>query len=171
MLKALQQALTVILLASIHKAEIPMTNKKVFFKLMLFLGVMGILIFSEEVLAATSSSTIFERAYYQLYETFAKARVVVYITAGFGLVGFATAAIFGKLSIRWLAMIAIALFTLAAAEKVVKYAVDSGSNSLTSTFVSEVNDADFRLDVGGSSTDFSDYNGYYHEDRSSLSGS
>ena len=108
-------------------------NKKVFFKpiqVMLFWGIVGFLCYTKTGWTATNA--IFTEAYNKLYETFNNARVVVYILSGFGLVGLATAAIFGKLSFRWLATIAIALFVLASAEQLVKTVVEG--DKLNSTF-------------------------------------
>ena len=128
-----------------------MTNKKVFFqkyaKWVLLMGGMGVFFMVGEAEAAT----IFTNAIDTLYTTFLKARTVVYILSGFGLCGFATAAIFGKLSFRWLASIAIALFTLAAAEKIVLYITDAGSSTkrMTSTFAKDVIGDEFRIRVDG----------------------
>jgi len=108
-----------------------MMNKKVFSWQMIFLGIMGIFIYTLPVQAS-----VFEKAYEALYGTFVEARTVVYVMGGFGLIGFATAAIFGKLSWRWLAMIATALFTLAMAEKIVLYAVGADTSTPTSNFSS-----------------------------------
>ena len=88
------------------------------------MGIVGI--FALPVLAQTSSSSVFENAYNALYGTFRRARAVVYIMGGFGLAGVATATIFGKLNVRWLAMIAVALGVLGLTEKIVVWSVQAG---------------------------------------------
>ncbi|MBO7483790.1 MAG: hypothetical protein J6T55_01540 [Alphaproteobacteria bacterium] len=103
-----------------------MMNKTVFsflLKTTLLLSIVGIFFFS---FSATAQNSAFTRAYNTLYTTFSNARAIVYVVSGFGLVGFAVAAIMGKFDWMWLSMIAVALFTLAAAELVVKTAVEYG---------------------------------------------
>ena len=77
-----------------------------------------------------ASNSAFQKAYDQLFLTFTNARVVVYMLSGFGLIGFALAAIFGKLSLRWLAMIAISLFILAMTESIISYIMETGSGKV-----------------------------------------
>ena len=156
-----------------------MMNQKVFFqrimKTVLFVGIMGVLFYFGEALAQTSTSStgsdsVFLRAYNTLYTTFTQARAVVYVTAGVGLIGMAVAFIFGKMAFRWLAMIAVALFTLAMAEKIVGYAVGAGQKIPESSFSGEVGDAGFKIYVGsGAATDF-DYNALKHSDKTGLDG-
>lgn len=131
-----------------------MMNKKTFFLQfgMMILGIMGIFLYAGSAPAEISinistGNSIFDAAYNQLYTTFKEARVVVYILSGFGLIGFAVAAIFNKISFTWLTMIVVALFTLAAADKIVSYIVTAGSN----TFIMNDNphyegDSEFNLD-------------------------
>ena len=61
-----------------------------------------------------------------LASTFKKIRIIVYMLGGFGFIGFAVAAIFGKLSWSWLVMITISLFVLASTEAIVLYAIGAG---------------------------------------------
>ena len=130
-----------------------MMNKKTFFwnlGMMIFV-IMGIFLFAcgawaEISVSISTGNSIFDDAYQKLYTTFTQARVVVYILSGFGLIGFSIGAIFGKISFRWLAMIAIALFMLAAADKIINYIVAAGSN--TGGILSDphyAGDSDFNL--------------------------
>ena len=132
------------------------------------MGIMGIFLYAGSVWAATGSSSLFENAYNTLYTTFTQARAVVYITAGFGLVGMAVAFIFGKMPFQWLAMITIALFILAMAEKIVGYTVGAGEKTPTSSFGTEVGVEGFKIKVGGGSSDFKDFSSYNYQDKSSL---
>ena len=103
-----------------------MMTRKVFLKIIYRMCIIGIFLCPLGVFAATTSGGIFNHAYETIRVTFQNARNVVYIVSGFGLVGVASAAIFGKLSFRWLAMICIALATLAAADKIVDYSIQNG---------------------------------------------
>ena len=66
----------------------------------------------------------FDRAICQLRETFGGLRGLVYIIAGFSLLGIAFAAIYGKISWSWVGMVALCLFVLASAEMIVNYIID-----------------------------------------------
>ena len=67
-------------------------------------------------------------------------------------------------------MIAIALFTLATAEKIVGYAVGAGKKTPVSEFSGEVGDANFKIYVGSSSSTNFDYNTLKHSDKTGLEG-
>ena len=128
-------------------------HKKVFFpqllKGMLFWSIVGVLFSGSQ---AWADDDLFKSAFDTLYTTFTEARKVVYVTAGFGLIGFATAAIFGKISFRWLATIASALFILAIAEKIIMYATNTDTTSqMTSSFSADA--GDFRLNFGNDRMD------------------
>ncbi len=126
-----------------------MMNKKFLLKsiqMIAFLGIMGILLSSPGAMAATGS--VFKNALNTLYTTFTEARIVVYVCAGFGLIGVAVAAISGKLPWKWFSMIAVALFTLAAAEKIVQYSTGVGAGTNTvSNFGSALRSSEF--DISG----------------------
>ena len=102
-----------------------MMTRKVFLKIIYRMFIIGIFLCPLIVWAQTNGSGIFNKAAHDIEETFYRARDVVYVVSGFGLIGIATAAIFGKLSFRWLAMICIALATLAAADKIVGYSIQN----------------------------------------------
>lgn len=105
-----------------------MMNSKTFLKTICRLVIIGIFLLSSFDAFAATSNGVFTQAYETIKTTFVQARNVVYVVSGFGLVGIATAAIFGKLSFRWLAMICIGLATLAAADKIVDYSIQNGIN-------------------------------------------
>lgn len=139
-----------------------MMHKKFLFpcvKKMAFWGIMGFLLFISPAVFATSGENIFNEALTTLYHTFANVRTIVYVTAGFGLIGVAVAAISGKLPWRWLAMISVALFTLAVAEKIVLWMTNPDlGNTPTSDFASQVGDSEFKIYTGGS--DSFNYNNF-----------
>ena len=127
-----------------------MINKKfllIFTETVAFLGIMGVFFFP----FGASAESVFQSALNTLSITFANARKVVYFTAGFGLIGVAVAAISGKLPWRWLAMISVALFTLAVAEKITLYVTNTDTTSqMTSSF--SVDAGDFKLNFGNDGT-------------------
>lgn len=127
-----------------------MMNKKHvlnFIRIVVVLNIMGFLF----VPGVGISATVFTQALDTLYTTFTNARVIVYATAGFGLIGVAVAAISGKLPWRWLAMISVALFTLAVAEKIVLYVTDTNlGSSPESDFGAEISASGFNIPAAGS---------------------
>ena len=128
-----------------------MVHRKVFvselLRGMLFLGIVG---FFFQTMPVWAEDDLFTSAYNTLLETFRETRRVVYVLSGFGLVGFSCAAIFGKISFKWLAMIAVALFTLAMAEKIIEAATDPDSIEVTSSFSVHTNEFDLDLSGAGS---------------------
>ena len=81
--------------------------------------------------AAFAQSDIFDSAANKLGDLFKNVRQIVFILGGFALVGFAIAAIFGKLEWKKVAILAIGLALLAVASQVVNYAIDSESGGVT----------------------------------------
>lgn len=61
--------------------------------------------------------------------TFQNVRSVIFIVGGFGLVGLAFAAIFGKVKWSWLAALAVGLAIVAVAGAVVDYVTRPGTGS------------------------------------------
>ncbi len=63
---------------------------------------------------------------------FKSVKTIIFVVGGFGLVGLAFAAIFGKLNWKWFASLAVGLAILAAAASIVNYATgDSNIQSST----------------------------------------
>jgi len=67
-------------------------------------------------------------------EVFKAVKNVIFIVGGFGLVGLATAAIFGKVNWKWFSYLAVGLMILAAAGAIIDYATDSGNLNDNSGF-------------------------------------
>ena len=135
-----------------------MMNKKFFLnsiQMITFWGIMGIFLFP-----GTGYASAFTNALNTLYTTFTEARIVVYVCAGFGLIGVAVAAISGKLPWKWFSMIAVALFTLAAAEKIVQYSTGVGTGTNTvSNFGSALRSSEFDIsDAANSSINDNQFN-------------
>ena len=86
---------------------------------------------------STSGSTIMQTAQQKATSVFSSVKTIIFIIGGFGLVGLAWAAIFGKVNWKWFASLAVGLAILAAASSVVEYATGSTEATtagLTTTF-------------------------------------
>lgn len=87
--------------------------------------------------SSTSGSTIMQTAQQKATSVFSSVKTIIFIIGGFGLVGLAWAAIFGKVNWKWFASLAVGLAILAAASSVVEYATGSTEATtagLTTTF-------------------------------------
>lgn len=78
--------------------------------------------------AAFAADNIFSTAQTKMGELFKNVRQIVFIMGAFALVGFAIAAIFGKLEWKKVAILAVGLALLAVASQVVNYAIDSSDS-------------------------------------------
>ena len=69
---------------------------------------------------------------------FSSVKTIIFIVGGFGLVGIAFAAIFGKINWKWFASLAVGLAIVAAAASIINYATgdDSGLSVDNDTFSS-----------------------------------
>ena len=86
---------------------------------------------------STSGSTIMQTAQQKATSVFSSVKTIIFIIGGFGLVGLAWAAIFGKVNWKWFASLAVGLAILSAASSVVEYATGSTEATtavLTTTF-------------------------------------
>ena len=93
-----------------------------------FALVAGVLLFGLDALAAGGNG-IFNHAGNLLSTTFKNVRMIVYILGAFGLIGIAVAAILGKMQFKWLAYLAIGLAIVAAADGIVRYAIQNNAAS------------------------------------------
>ena len=109
------------------------------------MGIMGIFLCAGEVFATNGENSAFSNAVNTLEVTFDNSRNVVYYISGFGLIGVAVAAIMGKINWKWLAMICVALATLAGTEKIRDYATNRGVPVDES--YAEIGDNNFDLDL------------------------
>ena len=78
---------------------------------------------------AAGDSSLFSTAAEKMGALFKNVRQIVFIMGAFALVGFAIAAIFGKLEWKKVAILAVGLALLAVASQVVNYAVDSDASA------------------------------------------
>lgn len=67
-------------------------------------------------------------------ELFNNVKTVVFVVGGFGLVGMAVGAVFGKINWKWCAALAFGLFILAIASKVVSYFTNTSDAGFNDSF-------------------------------------
>lgn len=82
---------------------------------------------------STSGGSVMGIAATKALNAFKATRTIIFIVGGFGLVGIAFAAIFGKINWKWFAALAVGLGILAAAGAIVKYATTQEGNTNTGT--------------------------------------
>ncbi|MBE6452243.1 MAG: hypothetical protein E7012_01980 [Alphaproteobacteria bacterium] len=78
---------------------------------------------------SSSGATVMSLAASKGVNTFKAVRTIIFIVGGFGLVGVAFVAIFGKINWKWFASLAVGLGILAAAGSVVTYATGDTTTS------------------------------------------
>lgn len=79
---------------------------------------------------AVTDGSIMGLAQDKALNTFQAVKTIIFVVGGFGLVGIAFAAIFGKVQWKWFAGLAVGLAILAAAGSIVNYA--TGDSNATS---------------------------------------
>ena len=79
---------------------------------------------------AVTDGSIMGLAQDKALNTFQAVKTIIFVVGGFGLVGIAFAAIFGKVNWKWFAGLAVGLAILAAAGSIVNYA--TGDSNATS---------------------------------------
>ena len=83
---------------------------------------------------AFAQSDIVGLAQSKATNVFKAVKTIIFIVGGFGLVGIAFAAIFGKINFKWFAALAVGLAILAAAGSIVEYATGDSNVAGTSNF-------------------------------------
>lgn len=84
--------------------------------------------------AAVSGTSLMGVAQGKAQSVFSNVKTIIFIVGGFGLVGLAFSAIFGKMKWTWFASLAVGLAILAAAGAIVEYATGDTTHKLGSTF-------------------------------------
>jgi len=91
--------------------------------------------------AMAASGDVFSTVIKKGVELFGQIRVVVFVLAGFGLVGLSVAAIFGKMMWKWFGFLASGLMVVALAGSIVTYFV--GDSYKSSAYATIFNSADW----------------------------
>ncbi len=74
------------------------------------------------------ATSIMDTAQQKAVSVFGAVKKIIFVVGGFGLVGLAFAAIFGKINFKWFAALAVGLAILAAAGSIVDYATGDTSD-------------------------------------------
>ncbi len=76
----------------------------------------------------------------KLVDAFMNTRTVIFVVGGFGLVGLAVGAIFGKVNWKWFASLAIGLVIVAVAGAIITYATNTNIKTLGTEFSDTLTD-------------------------------
>ena len=87
-----------------------------------------------------NGENVFTTVLDRMIVTFQNVRAVIFIVGGFGLVGLAFAAIFGKVKWSWLAALAVGLAIVAVAGAVVDYVTQSDAASGGGRSIANISD-------------------------------
>lgn len=90
-----------------------------FLKYLSFFAIVALAFVATDAFAG--STNVFDTVLTRMITTFKNVRSVIFVVGGFGLVGLAFAAIFGKVKWSWLAALAVGLAIVAVAGAVVDY--------------------------------------------------
>ena len=85
---------------------------------------------------AAAGSSVMGNATDKAKSVFNSVKKIIFVVGGFGLVGVAWAAIWGKINWKWFGALAVGLAILAAAGSIVDYATGDGDAGLGDTFSS-----------------------------------
>lgn len=96
----------------------------------------GLFAFSGDALAQTSQASVMEMGKTKAVNVFLAVKAIIFVVGGFGLVGIAFAAIFGKINWKWFAALAVGLAILAAAGSIVNYATGENMSGFEDSFQS-----------------------------------
>ena len=88
---------------------------------------------------ASAQSSIMATSEQKALNVFTSVKTIIFVVGGFGLVGIAFAAIFGKVNWKWFASLAVGLAILAAAGSVVNYATGANMSGFQDSFDNATN--------------------------------
>ena len=83
---------------------------------------------------AAAGGSIMGSATDKAKNVFKSVKTIIFVIGGFGLVGIAWGAIFGKINWKWFAALAVGLAILAAAGSIVEYATGASQTDFGDTF-------------------------------------
>ncbi len=84
--------------------------------------------------ASAQGASLMTTAKNKATNVFASVKTIIFVVGGFGLVGLAFAAIFGKVNWKWFASLAVGLAILAAAGAIIDYSTGAGEIGIVDTF-------------------------------------
>lgn len=86
-----------------------------------------------------SAQTVMVTSKEKALNVFTAVKTIIFVVGGFGLVGVAFGAIFGKVNWKWFAGLAVGLAILAAAGSIVNYATGENMSGFQDSFDSATN--------------------------------
>ena len=84
--------------------------------------------------AAAGGATIMGNATDKASAVFNSVKTIIFVIGGFGLVGVAWGAIWGKINWKWFGALAVGLAIVAAAASIINYATGDSMKGVTDTF-------------------------------------
>lgn len=88
-----------------------------------------------------AADSVMDQSKQKAINVFKSARSIMFVVGGFGLIGVAFMAVFGKINWKWFAGLAVGLAMLAAAGSIVNYATgDTTTSSFADPFQGAVTD-------------------------------
>jgi len=85
---------------------------------------------------ASAQGSVMELSKTKALNVFTSVKTIMFVVGGFGLVGIAFLAIFGKVNWKWFAGLAVGLAMLAAAGSIVNYATGENMSGFNDSFQS-----------------------------------
>ena len=89
--------------------------------------------FAGEAAATGGGTSVVGKATDKARNVFASVKTILFVIGGFGLVGIAWGAIWGKINWKWFGALAVGLAIVAAAGSIVEYATGSGEAGISTT--------------------------------------
>ena len=132
-----------------------MRNLKKLFILCSLVLVFTLILANGALAAGTGNETIMSSAADKAIKVFKHVKGIIFVIGGFGLVGIAFQAIFGKIKWSWFAGLAVGLAILAAAGAIVEYATGTTPGADAGLTDADANLGDSfgsEVDGGGSSS-------------------
>ena len=83
---------------------------------------------------AAAGSSIMQHATDKASAVFNSVKTIIFVVGGFGLVGVAWAAIWGKINWKWFGALAVGLAIVAAASSIINYATGDSMSGVSDTF-------------------------------------
>ena len=88
---------------------------------------------------AAAQSSVMQTSQEKALNVFTAVKTIIFVVGGFGLVGVAFGAIFGKVNWKWFAGLAVGLAILAAAGSIVNYATGENMSGFEDSFDNATN--------------------------------
>ena len=88
---------------------------------------------------ASAQTSVMQTSQQKALNVFTSVKTIIFVVGGFGLVGLAFSAVFGKVNWKWFASLAVGLAILAAAGSIVNYATGENMSGFQDSFDNATN--------------------------------